>query len=76
MPLKKHNAQKGFVFIPSTDRYAIFGDNRLKYQVQNLCIAYILHTVRFMQGEISISIAKTKLVCDKTGIAGLLSLTT
>ncbi|MGP8329543.1 MAG: hypothetical protein ACT6FF_04385, partial [Methanosarcinaceae archaeon] len=30
------------------------GDDRLKYQVQDLCYAYILHNAHLMQGEISI----------------------
>jgi hypothetical protein len=48
MPLKKRNAQRNLISIPSTDRYGLFSDNRLKYQVQNLCYAYILHTARLM----------------------------
>jgi len=40
--------RRSLFFIPSTDRYAIFCDNRLKYQVKNLCYVYILHNVRFM----------------------------
>ena len=43
MPLKKRNAQRNMILTPSTDRYGFFGDDRLKYQVQNLCYAYILH---------------------------------
>jgi len=48
MPLKKRNAQRNLILTPSTDRYGLFGDNRLKYQVKNLCYAYILHTARLM----------------------------